>query len=147
MTKTLFPSLESFRSTFDPFTIGFEDHFEILRDVAEKASKAVNYPPYNIKQISDKKYVIELAVAGFTKADIEVTLDGNKLVVKGAAKESEPESYLFKGISERPFTREFKLNDKIEIENAELANGMLKIWLANMVKVQDAVKKIAVKGE
>jgi molecular chaperone IbpA len=147
MTKTLFPSLESFRNTFDPFTIGFEDHFEILRDVAEKASKAVTYPPYNIKQISDKKYVIEMAVAGFTKADIEVTLDGNKLVVKGAAKESEQDQYLFKGISERPFTREFKLNDKIEIENAELANGMLKIWLANMVKVQDAVKKIAVKGE
>lgn len=144
----LFPSMESIRKSFDPFTIGFEDHFELLRDVAEKAQKAVTYPPYNIKQVSDKKYVIEMAVAGFSKADIEVTLDGNKLVVKGAAKENELDaSYLFKGISERPFTREFKLNDKIEIENAELANGMLKIWLANMVKVQDAVKKIAIKGE
>ena len=118
----LFPSLESIRKSFDPFTIGFEDHFEVMRELAEKTQKAVAYPPYNIKQVNDKKYVIEMAVAGFTKADIEITLDGNKLIVKGAAKETEQENYLFKGISERPFTREFKLNDKIEIENAELAN-------------------------
>jgi molecular chaperone IbpA len=134
--------MEAIRKSFDPFTIGFEDHFELLRDVAEKAQKAVTYPPYNIKQVSDKKYVIEMAVAGFAKSDIEVTLDGNKLIVKGVSKESDQESYIFKGISERPFTREFKLNDKIEIENAELANGMLKIWLANMVKTQDIIKKI-----
>lgn len=146
MTKTLFPSLETFRTSFEPYTIGFEEQFEILRELADKASKLPTYPPYNIKQIKDNKYVIEMAVAGFAKTDIEVTLDGNKLVVKGASHdETTEENFLFKGISSKPFVREFKLNDKIEIETAEMANGMLKIWLANMVKVQDAVKKIAVK--
>jgi len=131
---------------FDPFTIGFTDVFEELEKVSKQVQKAATYPPYNIKRIDDSKYVIELAVAGFAKSDVEVTLEGNKLVVKGVANDEEaPENYLFKGIANRGFTREFTLADKVEIENAELINGMLKIGLANMVKVQDAVKKIAVK--
>lgn len=131
---------------FDPFTIGFTDVFEELEKTSKQLQKAMSYPPYNIKQISDTKYVIEMAVAGFAKQDIEVTLEGNKLVVKGNAKDEDaPESFVFKGIANRNFTREFTIADKVEIENAELANGMLKIGLANMVKVQDAIKKIAVK--
>jgi molecular chaperone IbpA len=112
--------------------------------MATKVSKSVTYPPYNIKQVKENKYVIEMAVAGFAKTDIEVTLEGNKLVVKGAAKEDELDTseYLFKGIANRNFNREFKIADKVEIENAELANGMLKIWLSNMVKAQDIIKKI-----
>ena len=131
---------------FDPFTVGFSDVFENLEKVSKQVQKAASYPPYNIKRIDDNKYVIELAVAGFAKSDVEVTLEGNKLVVKGAANDDESqEDYLFKGIANRGFTREFTLADRVEIENAELINGMLKIGLANMVKVQDAVKKIAVK--
>jgi len=127
---------------FDPFSVGFNDVFKDLQDMA-KNMKSVAYPPYNIKQVSENKYVIEMAVAGFAKSDIEVTLEGNKLVVKGkSADDSTEENFLFKGIANRNFTREFKINDKIEIENAELANGMLKIWLQNMVKAQDLVKKI-----
>jgi molecular chaperone IbpA len=131
---------------FDPFTIGFSDVFEELEKTSKQLQKAVSYPPYNIKRIDDSKYVIELAVAGFAKQDIEVTLDGNKLVVKGNTQDEDaPENFVFKGIANRNFTREFTLADKVEIENAELVNGMLKIGLANMVKVQDAIKKIAVK--
>ena len=131
---------------FDPFTIGFSDVFEELEKTSKQLAKAVSYPPYNIKRIDDTKYVIELAVAGFAKQDIEVTLDGNKLVVKGNTQDEDaPENFVFKGIANRNFTREFTLADKVEIENAELVNGMLKIGLANMVKVQDAIKKIAVK--
>lgn len=131
---------------FDPFTIGFTDVFEELEKMSKQVQKAATYPPYNIKRIDDSKYVIELAVAGFAKSDVEVTLEGNKLIVKGVANDEEaPENYLFKGIANRGFTREFTLADKVEIENAELVNGMLKIGLANMVKVQDAIKKIAVK--
>jgi molecular chaperone IbpA len=128
---------------FDPFTIGFTDVFEELEKASKQIQKAASYPPYNIKQINDTKYVIEMAVAGFAKQDIEVTLEGNKLVVKGNTQDEEaPENFLFKGIANRNFTREFTLADKVEIENAELANGMLKIGLANMVKLQDAIKKI-----
>jgi molecular chaperone IbpA len=127
---------------FDPFTIGYTDVFKELESMSKQIAKAT-YPPYNIKQVKDNKFVIEMAVAGFAQSDIEITLEGNKLVVKGNTQDEDaPENFLFKGIANRNFTREFKLADKVEIENAELVNGMLKIGLQNMVKVQDAIKKI-----
>jgi molecular chaperone IbpA len=90
-----------------------------------------------------------MAVAGFAKTDIEVTLEGNKLVIKGAAIDSaeDPASFIYKGIANRNFTRSFTLADKVEIKDAEIANGMLKVWLENMVKAQDMVKKITVKSK
>ena len=128
---------------FDPFSIGFGDVFSELESMSKAVAKAATYPPYNIKQVNDNKYIIEMAVAGFAQSDIEVTLEGNKLVIKGNTEDSEPsENFLHKGIANRNFTREFKLADKIEIENAELVNGMLRIGLANMVKLQDNIKKI-----
>lgn len=132
----------------DPFTVGFDEIFKDLQEMSKNTAKQFTaYPPYNIRQVKDNKYVIELAVAGFAKSDIEVTLEGNTLVVKGAAKELEADdgTFLHKGIANRNFTREFKLADKIEIKDAELVNGMLKIWLENMVKAQDLIKKISVK--
>lgn len=138
MTENMF----GFRR-YDPFTIGFTDIFDELEKMTKQVQKAASYPPYNIKRISEDKYVIEMAVAGFSKTDIELTLEGNKLVVKGNAKEEDqPENFLYKGIKSKPFTHEFTLADKVEIENAELVNGMLKIGLANMVRIQDAIKKI-----
>ena len=131
-----------------PFTVGFNDTLELMREAAAAASKAVSYPPYNIKQVKDNKYLIEMAVAGFAKSDIEITMEGNKLVISGAAKEQEleeGETFFHKGIANRNFKHTFKIADKVEIENAELANGMLKIWLENMVKAQDAIKKISIK--
>ena len=128
---------------FDPFSIGYTDMFKELESMSKAVAKAATYPPYNIKQVKDNKFVIEMAVAGFAQSDIEITLEGNKLVVKGNTQDEDaPDSFLFKGIANRNFTREFKLADKVEIENAELVNGMLKIGLQNMVKVQDAIKKI-----
>ena len=137
-------TLENFHKTFDPFAIGFNDVFDQLK----AASRSIpGYPPYNIKQVKENKYVIEMAVAGFAKTDIDVSLEGNKLIVKANAKEdTETEnSYLYKGIATRNFERQFTLADKIEIKDAELVNGMLKIWLENMVKTQDLIKKITVK--
>ena len=128
---------------FDPFTIGYTDVFKELESMSKAVAKAATYPPYNIKQVKDNKFVIEMAVAGFAQSDIEITLEGNKLVIKGNTQDEDaPDNFLFKGIANRNFTREFKLADKIEIKDAELANGMLKIWLENMVKVQDQIKKI-----
>ena len=128
---------------FDPFSIGFNAVFQELESMSKAVAKAASYPPYNIKQVKDNKFVIEMAVAGFSQSDIEITLEGNKLVVKGNAVDNDDaENFLFKGIANRNFTREFKLADKVEIENAELVNGMLKIGLQNMVKLQDQIKKI-----
>jgi molecular chaperone IbpA len=147
---TNLPSFFDIHKTLDPFTIGFDKFFTDLEDVAKNVAKNVpSYPPYNIKQVKDNKYVIEMAVAGFAKSDIEVTLEGNKLVIKGLASENdnkEDENFLFRGIAARNFQRSFTLADKVEIKDAELVNGMLKVWLESLVKTQDAIKKIAVKG-
>lgn len=146
--NALFPQLKSLSKSLDPFTIGFDDVLNQIQELSDGVTKAVpGFPPYNIKQVKDNKYVIEMAVAGFAKTDIEVTLDGNKLIIKGNASEEDlPEdNYIFKGIATRNFTRQFTLADKVEIKDAEIVNGMLKVWLENYVKAQDAVKKIAIK--
>ena len=137
-------------SNFDKFFVGSDKMIQALAKVHENATKAIpGYPPYNIAKVDDNKYVIEMAVAGFAKTDIEVTLEGNKLVIKGAVVDSSDDanSYIYKGIANRNFNRAFTLADKVEIKDAEIANGMLKVWLENMVKAQDAVKKITVKSK
>ncbi|NBP55842.1 heat-shock protein Hsp20 [bacterium] len=149
MTTSLLPSLFDFHKTLDPFTVGYDKFFKDIEEVTKNVTKNVPaYPPYNIKQVSKNKYVIEMAVAGFAKSDIEITLEGNKLVIKGAAKEDqlkEEENFLFKGIANRNFTRSFTIADKIEIGQAEMVNGMLRVWLENLVQTQDTIKKIAIK--
>lgn len=140
----MFTTLEQFRKSFDPFAIGFDDTIDMMLKSAEYAQKATGYPPYNIKKVKDDKYVIELAVAGFAKSDIEIQLQGNKLVIQGQSKDEDAE-FLYKGIANRGFSREFTLADKVEIKDAEIVNGMLKVWLSSLVQTQDAIKKIAIK--
>jgi len=141
--------IKSLQKSFDPFSVGFFDDLESLAHLAVK--NLPKYPPYNIKQVDDNKFVIELAVAGFSKSDIELTLKGNSLVVSGNIAEDKgndeiKDKYLYKGIADRNFSHEFKIADKVEIKDAELVNGMLRIWLENMVKAQDMVKKISIKA-
>lgn len=131
---------------FDKFFVGFDDQFTQLAKQAQDLAKNIpNYPPYNIKKIADNKYVIELAVAGFSQSDVEITLDGNKLTVSGNTKDDTDNEFLFKGIANRAFTRQFALADKIEVESAEMVNGMLKIALDKIIEAQP-VRKIEVKG-
>jgi len=149
-TLSLFPQWASLSKSLDPFSVGFDDVLDQIREVSETVAKATpGYPPYNIKQVKDNKYVIEMAVAGFAKTDIEVLLEGNKLVIKGSVVDSsdDVDNYIYKGIANRNFNRAFTLADKVEIKDAEIANGMLKVWLENMVKAQDAIKKITVKSK
>lgn len=137
-----------FSKNFDAFTVGFDKLVEEIRDASEKAKKSVSYPPYNIKQVDENNYVIEMAVAGFGKTDIDISLDNNKLTVSGhvdSENTEESSSYLWKGIAQRAFQRTFTLADTIEVQSAEMVNGMLKLGLQNIVKANDAIKKIAIK--
>ena len=141
------PDLLQLHKSFDPFSVGYDKIFQQLEEMSGGLTKNVSYPPYNIRKVDDKKYVIEMAVAGFAKTDIEITLEGNKLVIKGNSSDSDlpEENFLFKGIANRNFTRAFTIADKIEIKDAQLVNGMLSIMLENIVKVQDSIKKIVIK--
>ena len=85
--------------------------------------------------------MIEIAVAGFGKQDIEVELQDGTLTVRGNVS-SEEADYIYKGIAERAFTRQFTLADTVEVKNADLINGMLKIWLERFIPEEKKPKKI-----
>jgi molecular chaperone IbpA len=138
MTKfDLFPTL-------NPFSIGFDDAFKRLTQFHDDMAKAVpGYPPYNIRKVEDNKYLIELALAGFSRNDIEILLEDNVLKISGKSKSDDSgDSFLHKGIAERAFNRTFSLADTIEVKNADLINGMLKIWLENIIPDNKKSKKI-----
>lgn len=138
---------------FDRFFVGFDKVAEKLTKIADQSVKlAQNYPPFNVKKIDENKYSIELAVAGFAKQDIDVELANGTLIIRGttSAEEKKEEgllfpSYIWKGVSNKPFTRQFTLADNIEIKGADLINGMLKIWLEAVAPEENLGKKIHIK--
>ena len=130
----------------DKFFVGFDDQFNRMAKLHDDITKNIpNYPPYNIKKTGDNNYVIELAVAGFAKQDIEIEFADDKLIVKGNTKDDESSDFLFKGIAARNFTRTFVLDDQIEIKDAAIFNGMLKIALERIIPDHKKPKKIEVK--
>lgn len=134
---------------FDKFFVGFDDHFARMnKSYAEMTKNVATYPPYNVKKIDDNHFVIEMAVAGFTQNDIEIEMDGDKLYVRGNIKADDSnETLLWQGIANRAFTRWFTLEDHVEVKDAELLNGMLKIALERLVPEEKKPKKIAIKSK
>ena len=148
MNKQFIPSFFSQDlKDFDKFFVGFDDQFTKLQKLHDDLTKNIpNYPPYNIKKIDDTHYTIEMAVAGFGQSDIDIEIDGGKLIVKGNVNSTESEDdFLFKGIAARAFTRSFALNDQVEVKDAEIFNGMLKIALERLIPEEKKAKKVAVK--
>ena len=135
---------------FDKFFVGFEDQMTHMQKLHDDVTKNIpGYPPYNIKQTGDNSYSIELAVAGFAQSEIDIEIDGGKLIVKGnsALKDDDKEeNFLFKGIANRGFTRAFAIADQFEVKDAELFNGMLKIVLDRLVPEEKKPKKVPVKS-
>jgi len=139
----------SLAKSFFPNSIGFDSAFKNLESMTRAIQKsAPTYPPYNIKKVSENKYVLELAVAGFGKQDLELELNEGVLSIKGkttldtALQDGLDVTYLYKGIADRAFTRMFTVADTVEIKNAELINGMLKVWLENIIPESKKPKKI-----
>jgi molecular chaperone IbpA len=132
---------------FDKLYVGFDDQFNKMAKIHDDLTKSIpNSPPYNIKKTGDNTYVIEVAVAGFGKQDIEIELDNGKMIIKGNVQNTEEEeNFLFKGIANRAFTRTFALEDQIEVKDAEMFNGMLKVFLERIIPEHKKPKKIEVK--
>ena len=136
------------RFWFDPLsfdlpknTIGFETMLKSLRDASEYLPKIPSYPPYNIKKVDDEHFVIEMAVAGFGKHNLDIEIKDGELTITGQTDGPEGD-YLFKGIADRAFTRKFTLADSVVVKNAELANGLLKIALERFIPEEKKAKKI-----
>lgn len=132
----------------DRFFVGFDDVVARAQKMhSEIAKQVTNYPPYNVRKTGENTYQIEMAVAGFGQQDIEIELADNKLVIKGAVKSTDEDAeYIFRGIGMRPFTRIFAVEDRVEVQSAEMFNGMLKIALEKLVPEEKKAKKIKVKS-
>ncbi len=125
-----------------PFLLGFDD-FERTVDRISKLSSD-SYPPYNIEQISEWALRITLAVAGFEKKDLDISLEGNQLTIKGCRTEPENERiFIHRGIAARQFQRNFVLADGIKVNGASMENGLLSIDLLQP-KSQDKSTKIEI---
>lgn len=146
MTKAL-----NLFDNFDRFFIGFDDQLARMTKIHDELAKNIpNYPPYNIIKNSENSYTIEIAVAGFGQQDIDVEFEEGKLIVRGklqTAEDPREEAFMHKGIANRAFTRSFMLNDEIEVKDAEVFNGMLKIALERLIPEHKQPKKIPVKAK
>lgn len=148
-----------FMKDFDRFFVGFDPIIERMSRAAEQTVKlAHNYPPYNIKKVCENKYLIELAVAGFGKQDIEIETVDDKLIIKGNVQSGEPAEQaangewtwpqvLYQGLAMRPFTRTFNIADNVEIRGATLLNGILKITLEAMIPEHKKPKKVEINDD
>jgi len=125
-----------------PYLLGF-DHFERLADRLAKAGTE-GYPPYNIEQAGEEVFQITLAVAGFTPADLNVTVEDNQLVIRGKQTDDGTRSYLHRGIAARQFQRAFVLADGMEVSGADLENGLLTISLLRK-RVEMRMKTISIR--
>ena len=132
------------RTTYfnSPFLLGF-DHLERL---LERTAKSANegYPPYNIEETGPDRLRITLAVAGFTRDELDLTVEDNQLVIRGKQNETDDRTFLHRGIAARQFQRAFVLADGIEVTGADLENGLLSIHLARP-KPESITRKIDIR--
>lgn len=134
------------------FAVGFDSVFdEILRTTVTQSNTSTNYPPYNIIKHTDDKFTIELAVAGFDERDIKITVEKNILLVKGEQCQDTSEldkdvEYLHRGISARNFTRSFTLAEYVEVIDAIVSHGILKIELERHVPEAAKPKTFAIRS-
>src|SRR5258707_5693886 len=124
-------------------SIGFDRLFD-LAETAQRAGEG-NYPPYNIERLAEDRYQITLAVAGFSPNEISVTAEQNVVTIEGSAERAERE-YLYRGISARPFKRQFNLADYVQVKSAIFDNGLLKIELVREIPEAMKPRRIAING-
>ena len=128
-----------------PFLLGFEQ-FERSIDRISKLSSD-SYPPYNIEQLSSNLLRITIAVAGFEKKDLEISLEGNQLQIKGFRPEDDSEKiFIHRGIATRQFQRNFILAEGIEVDEASMENGLLFVDLSQPINNEES-KKIEIKDK
>lgn len=119
--------------------LGFEDAFKMLDHYSSKSE----YPPYNIERVSEDKYTLELAVAGFKKEDIDISIEKNTLKIEGESAKKDAD-YIHKGLASRRFTRAFHLNKYMEVDKAGMEDGILKVYLVRNVPDEEKPKHIKI---
>jgi molecular chaperone IbpA len=125
--------------------IGFDQLFNnVERRFANQVQN--NYPPYNVIKHDDNTFEIELAVAGFDKNDITVEVDQDQLIIRGTQAQAETElQYMHRGLAARDFERSWTLADHMEVGEAEMTNGILRVKLTRVVPEALKPRLIAIK--
>jgi molecular chaperone IbpA len=114
----------------DPFFIGWDRQF---RDLEKVMHNSTNYPPYNLAQVGEDSYMIELALAGFKREDISVEQEKNVLTIKGSSESEDETTYIHKGIGARSFARTFSLSEFMEVAAVAMSDGILKVFIVRNV--------------
>ena len=143
MRTDFYNSLHSdFARDLSRLTVGFEPTFRRLLDLRTDAG---TYPPYNIIQLDENNYQIDIALAGFRPEEIRVQVHQQELTVEGQVQSEEVNnSYLFKGIATRNFQRKFSLGDHVEVTSAKLKDGLLTITLYRDIPESAKPREISV---
>jgi len=130
-----------------PFSVGFDDLFDHFNNTLEYTVKQpTSYPPYNINKVDDLNYQIEMALAGFSKKDIEIKSALSQLTIKSVENDDKNEKEtLHRGISKRKFSRTFTLAEDIKVNGAELKDGMLLVELEKIVPEEKKPRTIDIK--
>ncbi|MEY3378378.1 MAG: small heat shock protein IbpA [Bacteroidota bacterium] len=128
----------------DPFFIGFNRELDRLSNIYREATHQ-SYPPYNLVKIDDDTYQLSLALAGFSKDEVSVSVDNGSLIVKGEKAEESSKEVLHKGIATRKFTRTFALGEYMEVDRAEMADGILNIFVERNIPEEKKPKTIKIK--
>jgi len=127
----------------DPFFIGFKRELSRLNNAHKINSQS--YPPYDLHKLNEDTYRISIAVAGFSKDDIEVSVDNGTLIIKGEIVEVTDAEVVHKGIAGRKFTRSFALGEYMEVTGADMKDGMLHINVDRIVPEEKKPKTIDIK--
>jgi molecular chaperone IbpA len=142
-------TLSLFNENFNkltPYAVGFDRMFDNLNRYVDNNQQSHGFPPYNIRKEGDYNYVIEMALAGFGKKDIEIEVSDGTLSVRSTKEnETDSDSQLYRGISFRKFDRRFTLSEDIVVQGASLENGMLTINLERIVPEEKKPRLIEVK--
>ena len=128
-----------------PYAVGFDRIFDNLSRYTTDNVQSTGFPPYNIRKEGDYNYVIEMALAGFGKKDIEVEVADGTLTIRSVKENSEDDSTVYRGISRRRFERKFTMADDIVVNGAKLENGMLTVELERVVPEEKKPRLIKVK--
>ena len=125
-------------------SIGFDRIFDMLENAA-RTQAADNWPPYDTVRLSEDRYRITMAVAGFRREDLDISVQPNLLVVTGERRNGEQEGdYLYRGIASRAFSRRFELADHVKVTGATLADGLLAIELEREIPEAMRPRRIAI---
>ncbi len=126
----------------DPFFIGFNRELNRLNHAHK--TNTTSYPPYDLIKLDEDTYRLSLAIAGFSKEDIDVSVDNGTLIIKGEITEVYDAEVVHKGIASRKFTRSFALGEYMEVTGAELKDGMLHISIDRIVPEEKKPKTIEI---